>query len=514
MEGNCLFMKNNYKKSFIKKGITAVFSFCLFFALFTENNFTVYATSQDSEYYNEPIQSNEIKDWPQGPQVGASAAILVEAETGTILYAKNIHRRSYPASTTKILTTLIAAEQGNMSDMVSFSKEAVFSIEPRSSNMGMDVGQKITMEQCLYGILVYSANETSNAVAEHIGGSMPNFVDMMNKRAAELGCTESHFMNAHGLYDDNHYTTPYDYSLIAREFFKNEMLCKMSSTNYYEIEPTADQPDLIQMSSHNQLLPNRKYTYDYLVGSKTGFTVVTRQTLVSCAEKDGMKLICIVMKEESPNQFTDTIALFDYGFNNFQCVNIADNEDTYTLGESDFFNTNNAIFGSSKPIMNINQDDFIVIPKTADFKDTVSSLSYDDTDNKSVATVNYTYYDTAVGSAKIELTPDTQTTYDFDSPVAETTAASADHNGEAENIIFINILKVIGIVVLIAALFIGIMFLRSFLHNYHFSRKKRKRRTKNTLQIERRRNQIRLDKKRKSLDKSRKKRKSNYIDFK
>lgn len=506
-------MKITYKKSLIKKGFITAFSFCLAIALFIENGSVVHAEPQDSDYYNDPIQSNELKEWPQGPQTGASAAILVEAETGTILYAKNIHQRSYPASTTKILTTLIAAEQGNMSDMVTFSKEAVFSIEPGSSNMGMDVNQKITMEQCLYGILVYSANETANAVAEHIGGSLSNFADMMNKRAAELGCTESHFLNAHGLYDENHYTTPYDYSLIAREFFNNEMLCKMSGTNYYEIQPTADQPDLIQMPSRNKLLPNRTYAYDSLIGSKTGYTDLSRQALVSCTERDGLKLICIVMREESPSQFMDTVALFDYGFNNFQCVNIADNENMYTLGESDFFNTNSAIFGSSKPIMSINPDDFIVIPKTADFKDTVSSLSYDDADKKSIAAINYTYHDTTVGSAKIELTPDTQTTYDFDSPVAETTDTTTDNNGNAEHVIFINILKVIGIVVLVAAIFISIICLRSFFHNYHFSRKRRIRKTKNTLQVERRRSQIRLDKKRKSLSKSRKNRKSNFIDF-
>ena len=178
----------------------------------------------------EPIDSNAIDGWPTGPVVGAEGAILLEANTGTILYAKNIHEHLYPASTTKILTTLVAIENSDLNDMVEFSNEAVFSIEQKSSNMGMDVGQSITMEQCLYGILVYSANEVCNAVGEHIAGSISGFVDMMNAKAAELGCTDSHFVTTNGLHDENHYTSPYDLATIARAFFSNETLTRIAGT--------------------------------------------------------------------------------------------------------------------------------------------------------------------------------------------------------------------------------------------------------------------------------------------
>lgn len=417
-----------------------------------------------------PVQSNEIENWPDGPVVGAEGAILIEANTGTILYAKNIHEKLYPASTTKILSTLIAIENSNLDDMVEFSAEAVYSIEQGSSNMGMDVGQSITMEQCLYGILVHSANEVANAAAEHVAGDIDTFVGMMNDKAAELGCTESHFVTVNGLHDENHYTTAYDLSLIAKAFFSNETLCKMSNTPTYLIEPTTTQPDEIPCYTHNAMVRG-EYPYDYLVGSKTGFTSVARQTLVSCAEKDGMKLICVVLKEESPNQFLDTINLFDYGFNNFRMMNISENETKYTVNSSDFFDTDNDIFGSSDPIISIDPNACVVIPNTMDFSDVTSTLTYDSNNDATIATINYFYQDVAVGKADVNLEMDSVSSYDFDSP------AVTDQQKEEpkENIIFINVLKVAVIAAIIVILLVILVMTRSFIKNYHFSHHRRRR---------------------------------------
>lgn len=481
-------------------------------ALFFGNILTAYATedreAEAEARKNIPIESNEIENWPDGPITTAEAAILMEANTGTILYAKNIHQKSYPASTTKILTTLIAAETADMNDIVTFSNEAVFSIERGSSNMGMDVGETLTMEQCLYGILVYSANETANAVAEHIGGTIDNFIVMMNERAAEIGCTESHFMNPHGLHDENHYTTPYDFALIAREFFNNEMLCKMSSTLHYVIEPTDTQPDLLELWSKNKLLPGKSYAYDYLVGSKTGYTSIAHNTLVSCAQKDGMKLICVVMKEDSPAQFVDTIALFDYGFANFQCLNVSEHETAYTPSNTDFFTANSDIFGSSKPIMTLNEDDYIVIPNTADFSETTSSLSYDETEDASIATINYTYNGVNVGSATVELEASAQATYDFESPAVPIADPAEKEEEEPKKVIFLNIINILLIILCVAALLIGGIFLRAFIHNYHFGKKKRKRKIRLTpsRDLQRRKNQQRISKKRRRLFRKRRRR--------
>ena len=183
------------------------------------------------------IQSNENPDWPIGPVVSAEAAILMEAETGTILYAKNIHQREYPASTTKILTALLASELCEMDETVAFSRKAVFDTPRDSNHIAMDVGQELTMEQCLNAILIRSANEVAFAVAEHITGSTEwqDFGDIMNSRAAELGCVDSHFANPNGLPDENHYTSAYDLAMIGRAFFANEMLCKITLTRRLEI---------------------------------------------------------------------------------------------------------------------------------------------------------------------------------------------------------------------------------------------------------------------------------------
>lgn len=190
-----------------------------------------------------PVQSNEIENWPSGPQIGAQAAILMDANTGVILYAKNVHERLYPASTTKIMTCLLAMERGNLDDTVKFSHEAVFSVPADGSNMGMDEGEALSLEECLYGIMVASANEAANAAAEYISGSISEFVDLMNLRAKEIGCTDTHFTNTNGLHDPEHYTSVYDLALISSYFFQNEMLCKISNTPRYHFEATATQPD-------------------------------------------------------------------------------------------------------------------------------------------------------------------------------------------------------------------------------------------------------------------------------
>lgn len=427
-----------------------------------------------------PIQSNQIENWPQGPQIGAGGAILMEANTGTILYAKNIDDRFYPASTTKILTSLVAIENSEMNETVSFSQEAVFSIGKGTSNMGMDVGQSISMEQCLYGILVYSANEVCNAVGEHIAGSIDGYVDMMNQKALELGCTNSHFVTTNGLHDENHYTTPRDLAIIACAFFSNQTLTKMSNTNHYYIPPTATQPDDIDLWTHNSLTAGT-YSYDGYIGGKTGFTSDSRQTLVSCAERNGIKLICVIMQEESPNQFLDTIALFDYGFNNFQKVNIAENETKYTITDSDLFNTDSDIFFSNDPIITIDPADSVIIPNTITFTDLTSTLSYEtaglEGSDSLLATIQYQYQGQNVGKASITLTPAVNTSqFESDAQIVSANAidgpANVSGNGK---VIFINILKVIGIILLVLVLIIISIFTYAFCKNYNFARRRRSR---------------------------------------
>ncbi len=423
-----------------------------------------------------PIQSNETENWPTGPQIGAESAIVIEANTGAILYSKNIHEQLYPASTTKILTCLIAAENSSLDEMVTFSHNAVFSIPRGSSNMGMDEGQSISMEECLYGILIGSANEVANAVAEHIGGSIEGFAEMMNEKAKELGCTDSHFVNANGLHDDDHYTSAYDLATIARAFYKNELLAKISGMPSYHFEPTATQPDDFILRTHHKIV-NNEYPCEGIIGGKTGYTDNARQTLVSCAERNGMKLICVIMKEESPHQFTDTVDLFQYGFNNFEIVNVSENEKNYNIDNADFFQTDNDIFGSSKPVLSLNKDSYLVLPKTAVFQDTQSSISYNVDDDSQIAKIDYTYNGVYVGSATVDIALNTESSYDFDTSIEGTAYDAPEEQNEEpqENVIFVNVKRVLSFILIVAGILILLFVVKSVIQNYSFAKRRRNR---------------------------------------
>ena len=412
-----------------------------------------------------PIQSNQVANWPTGPVVGAEAAILMEVETGAILYEKNIHMREYPASTTKILTSLIVTEQCSMDEIVTFSYDAVFDTPRDSSHIAMDVGQELTMEQCLNAILIRSANEVSYAVAEHITGTTDwsVFAEMMNERAAELGCLNSHFVNPNGLPDDDHYTTAYDLAMIGRAFFANEMLCKITLTRRMEF-PATDKLPLGKLESNNmKLIPGGEYAYEYLVGCKTGYTDDARNCLVSCAEKDGMKLICVVLKDGNPYHYEDTLNLFAYGFNNFEKVNVAQTETKYNIENTGLFYSGNDIFGSSQPILSLNKNDYVILPKTADFQDLDSVISYETENENQAAVITYTYHDVYIGSVSLNFAGNQENSSSLFN-------ISEDESDVAEvkdtSYIFINIIKILG--VLIAAAVVGfiVLLIKLFLKNY------------------------------------------------
>lgn len=419
-----------------------------------------------------PIETNEIENWPVGPEIGAESAILLEANSGAVLYAKNINEQLYPASVTKILTALIAAEKCEMDEIVTFSSDAIHSINWREdANMGINVGDQITMEQCLYGLLVGSANEAAYAIAEHISGegNLDGFAALMNEKAKELGCTNSNFVTPNGIHDENHYTSAHDLALIAQAFFSNELLTKMSSTTSYQIPKTATQPreDMIVWAK-SKLLPGKEYAYEPLLGTKTGFTTQARQTLVSCAQKNGLKLICVIMKEESPDQFTDTVQLFEYGFQNFTAVTIADKDTQYSIDTSNFFATDIDFFGSSKPILEIDPDSYIVLPLNVDFTETTSELTYDQLAFDEIARINYTYHNTYVGHASVVPVKDIPATFDFGTKQIIT----EEKPDTEQKTVYINIKNVIVFICLIAILLIVILMIRSMIIN---TRKYRRR---------------------------------------
>lgn len=444
----------------------------------------VYAAPRDYQQEAEgrkllPIETNEIPGWPEGPAIGAESAILMDAETGIILYAKNIHEKLYPASVTKILTTLIASEECELNEVVTFSHDAIFSIPYDSSHIAIDVNEQLTVDQCLQAILIASANEVANGLAEHVAGSMDAFTEMMNQKARELGCLNSNFVTTNGLHDDNHYTTAYDLAMIGRHFFANELLCKYASTSRLHIPPSDHQPDDIVAWCKNELYEGRPHEYEYLVASKTGYTDTSRQTLVSCAEKDGMKLICVILKEESPAQYTDTIDLFNYGFSNFQKINVAQAETRFNIDNASFFYSNNDIFGDSKPLLSINPDAAIILPKTAEFSDAESVISYDNAPEGTIGTVTYNYNGTFIGSATIDLavstTPGYQFTHESSGEMAESLTEQTIVTDE-DTVIFLNVKKILLFIIGGAAIIILIIFIFSSTRNYQFGGRSYRRR--------------------------------------
>ncbi len=489
--------------TFIRRLLVGLMATSVSLALLGSNTLVASAakTKDDliKEQQSKTVETNQIDNWPMGPVVTADSAILMDAETGAILYAKDIHKVQYPASTTKILTALIAAENCRMDEIVTFSYDAVHDMPRGSSHIAIDPGEELTMEQSLQAILIASANEVSFAVAEHIsGGDWEDFAPIMNQRAAELGCLNSNFVNPNGLPDDNHYTTAYDLAMIGKAFFANELLCKYASSTLLHIPPSAKQKDDIYAATTNELFKGRKYPYEHIVASKTGYTDAAKSCLVSCAEKDGLRLICVVLYDHAPDQFKDTIALFDYGFANFERLNISSVETKYNIDGSNFFYNNKDIFGSSKPILSLNSEDCITIPKTATFADVSSDISYEGTEPGEVAVITYSYHGQVIGSASVDMATDQKVSYSFDTTLP--TDSTVPEEKEDENIIFINVIKVILWILGVSAGLIVLVVLISVLRNYHFepansrtrrgwirSRRKQRNRYQQSMKLQRRR---------------------------
>ena len=271
-------------------------------------------TEPPAAYY-EAVQTDALANWPQGPAIYAESGILVDLDTQEILYSKNIDKQLYPASITKIMTTLVAIESSSPEEPVTFSQYALDSIEWDSSNIGCRLNETLTMEQCWYAMMLNSANEVCCGVAEHISGSIEAFVEKMNQKAAELGCTNTHFSNPNGLPDETHYTTAHDMALIANAAYQNETFRQVFSTRQYEIPPTPQYTETRYLYNHHKMMqPDTEYYYEGCLGGKTGYTETALNTLVTIASRNGKNLLCVTMRTQGRQVYTDTASLFDYGF--------------------------------------------------------------------------------------------------------------------------------------------------------------------------------------------------------
>ncbi|MDO5702562.1 MAG: D-alanyl-D-alanine carboxypeptidase family protein [Lachnospiraceae bacterium] len=267
--------------------------------------------------------SNLVDGWPKMRDINEQSGLVVDADGGGVIYSLNRDATRYPASTTKVLTALLVIENASLDDIVTMTNTGVQMAISGSTNANTKEGEQFTVEQCLYMLMLKSANDIANQLAEHVAGSMDAFVGMMNDRARELGCTGTNFRNPSGMPDSEHYTTPADMALIVNAAIKNETFVRIAQAESVTIPPTNKTSENRVYTNHNALVvKDSGYYYEYCFAGKTGYTDSAWRTYVSAAKKDGRTLICVLMKGPDKNDFVDAKDLFEYGFNEFEKIDV------------------------------------------------------------------------------------------------------------------------------------------------------------------------------------------------
>lgn len=333
MKQNIIRRKKNSKKkialclllSFLVSNITAVFA-----ADGKEMSMVLKTQEtglQDDEGKTQELSPEEkVEAARQSLSITSSSAILMDAASGQILYEKNAYDKKYPASITKVMTMLVALEQEvPLTDVITMSDNAIWGFDRSTSHIALDVGEQVTVEQCMYAIVLESANEASLALAEHVGGSVEGFASLMNAKAKELGCKNSNFVNPHGLFDENHYVCAYDMALITQEAMKYDLFRTISATSNYTIPPTNKQPlERPLWNSNKMIRASHELHYSYAEGGKTGYITESKNTYVAYAKKGDIELICVVLEAEgATTAYTETKNLFEFGFENYDFIEVA-----------------------------------------------------------------------------------------------------------------------------------------------------------------------------------------------
>ena len=372
----------------------------LIFNIFISALFSsVYATESTDEVTAASDNILNIADWPVAPEIVGEAALLIEAESGVVLYEKNSKVSMYPASITKLMTALLVLENCELDEMVPFSAKAVFSLPAGASHIAINPGEELSVEHCLYGLLLASANEVANALAEHVAGSMDEFAVLMNNRMKELGAKGTNFVNPSGLHADDHYTTCYDMGLLCREIIQDKNFLKINGTASYIIPPTNLQPLKRPINTTHKLLKKGSTNYTGAFGGKTGHTDIAGNTLITFAKRNGMTLICIVMKSDANHVYSDTTALLDYGFSYFKGVNISESESSFDFTQNLINNNDYTLFNNPNPSLSLSEDSYVYIPVNAEFDDLEYTLSSDSSADNVFSKITYTYNDHFVGEA-------------------------------------------------------------------------------------------------------------------
>lgn len=409
----------------------------------------------------EETSSDTVEGWPEAPEISAGSAILIDADTGTILYDKDSHIKGYPASVTKLMTALLTVENCSLSEIVTISHDAEYSVGPEDAKLDMHEGETFTVEEALYALLLKSANDMAYALGEHIAGSIPEFASMMNSRAAQLGALNTHFTNASGLSDPDHYTTAYDIAMFSRACMNNSTITAIMQTRQYVIQPTNKYGYTRTLNQrHEMLLTNSSHYYEYAIGGKTGFTDESKYTLCTFATKNDMNLIAVVLLCETPDdRYTDTYALFEYGFNNFEKLTLDSSDTSSLLTDTGYYYSN--VFGGSNVSFSL-ESSAVTVPIGVTADDIEMVISRNNTSGDAFADVQFKYGNVVVGNS--ELTVSTISGANTSDKPSNLPFLKADETApvETKNYIVINALHIIYIVLIVVFLLtilLGLVFI-------------------------------------------------------
>ena len=267
------------------------------------------ATDINTEDYN-----------PDNISTNSPSIILMDAVSGKVLYSKNAFERRYPASTTKLMTAILTLENCKLNDKVTISHDAIYNVPVGYSHANLREGEVLTVEQLLNVLLVPSANDAAYALAEHVAGSVDKFSEMMNNKAKELGCLDTHFVNPNGIHNDDHYSTAYDLSLIGQYAMQFDDIMRIAMVNQYTLPKTNkyDKEDRIFNATNGLITKNDEYYYPEATGLKTGYTDKSGYCIVTTAKKDDVELLAVVFGSDTiKDRYEDCINLFNYGFENY-----------------------------------------------------------------------------------------------------------------------------------------------------------------------------------------------------
>ena len=435
---------------------TAFIAVLLIFVIFLP--FSVHSAHADD--------TETVNSWPQAPSVYGASAILMDADSGAILYASNAHERLYPASITKIMTGLLAIENLNLNDTITYTNQ----IPSDAAKLGLVEGETTTIRDALYALLLRSANEVATGLAFQVSGSESEFAKLMTERAAQAGALDTHFANASGLHQEDHYTTAYDMAMIARTAMANPEFATIWGSENYTLAATNKSESFRIWHRHALLLSTSQYYYPYAIGGKTGYTDEAGRTLVTAAEKDGLRLICVIMKSDDEHIFSDTISLFDYGFNNFTKVNIKDAETRFGSG-SGSIPVIDKLYGQDSGIFSVSGDS-ILLPSNVSLSEIPYTLEFlDEPQNNMVATITYEYEGNYLGKASLIMNLSDSSGTISSGPVKN--SDSSNTKTDIRETTSINIYLLLGIGLGSAAALVIIV--KVFLHRREMKRRKNRR---------------------------------------